>query len=643
MDNRHIIMGTAGHIDHGKTTLIKALTGRETDYIKEEKERGITIDIGFAPFQLADGTTVGVIDVPGHERFIKNMLAGIGGIDFVLLVIDVNEGIMPQTTEHFHIIDMLGIKSGVIVLTKVDLAEPDWVDFVKEEIREQFAGTIFGQAPIIPASAIMGQGIDDIRAEIEKIAESVESKETVAAFRLPVDRIFSIAGFGTVVTGTALAGSIQIGDKLELLPSGKEARIRGIENHSHKVNAGYAGQRLAINITGIEAEDIERGMTLVEAGLYRPTELVDVRLQMIDPSPRELTNRARVRVYAGSSEVFARAVLLEHDKLDSGQTGLVQLRLESPLVVEAKDKMIIRFYSPMETIAGATVIDPHPGSYHKRFHPEVVADLLQKEKGGLADKIIDVLRKVGVANIQALSTELKAQDSKIIEVEVDKMLAADSLVYIADQKLYITRLELQHLLKTTQSLIMTYYDKNKYTRYVPKGQLHSEITKLTNKAAYKPKVLESIWSLPEFQGLFESEGEALALRTYQVTLSDSEQDLVEKLAQVYQKAGATPPTNKEVMEELKIRSDKVLIDMLMYLVETGQLVMVSEDMFFARQAIETMQAQLIELGQAKEKFLASDFRDQIGSSRKFAIALLEYFDRERITRRIGDERMLLHR
>jgi len=643
MDNRHIIMGTAGHIDHGKTTLIRALTGKETDYIKEEKERGISIDIGFAPFKLPDGRTIGVIDVPGHEKFIKNMLAGIGGIDFVLLIIDVNEGVMPQTTEHFHIIDMLGIEAGIIVLTKVDLAESDWVDFVKEDIREQFSETIFKNAPIVSVSAITGQGIDELKQEIAKLADIVKPKETVAAFRLPVDRIFSIAGFGTVVTGTALSGSIQIGDKVELLPNGDEGRIRGVQHHSQKVNTGYAGQRLALNISGMDSAEIERGMVITEAGIFKPTSIIDVRIQMINPSPRNLANRSRVRIYTGSSEVFGRVILLEHDELESGQNGLAQIKLETPIVVEPKDRMIIRFYSPMETIAGGVVIEAHPSKYYKRFKEDVLKELRLKEKGGLADRIIDILRNIGVANAKHLTTELKAANSDIIERELEALVNANQVYYIAVLNLYILRVEFQYLLKTTNSLMLSYYNKHKYTRFVPKGQLHSELLALSKKQAYKPKVLEAIWNEQPFQEIIESVGDSLALIDYQVNLNSNEQQLLDKLVNIYQQAGVTPPSVKEVATQVVANNEQQLLDLLMYLVEQQLLVMVSDELFYHQQTITEILLALQELSRSKERFTASDFRDQINASRKFAIALLEYFDREKVTRRIGDERVFVKR
>ncbi len=641
MNHRHVIMGTAGHIDHGKTTLIRALTGKETDYIKEEKERGISIDIGFAPFQLDDGRTIGVIDVPGHEKFIKNMLAGIGGIDFVLLIIDVNEGVMPQTTEHYQIIELLGITKGIIVLTKVDLAEEEWVEFVKEDIREQFSGTIFANAPIVSVSATTGQGIDQLKKEIAVLADEVKVKEAVAVFRMPVDRVFSISGFGTVVTGTAISGTIRVGDRIQLLPVGKEGRIRGIQHHSQKVDAGFAGQRLAINISGWETVEIERGMVIVEPDVFQPTERLDVRIQMIANSPRELVSRARVRIYTGSSEVFGRVVLLEHEKLESGENGLAQIKLESPIVVEPKDRLVIRFYSPMETIGGGVVIEPHPLKFYKRFDEETLRELRVKEKGGIAERIVEALRKLGIASQKQLVTELKLSDSDSLIQPLQQLHDTGKIRFLQGQDLYMLQTEFQFLLKTTIAIIEDYYKKNRYTRYVSKGHVQSEVTKAVGKQVYKPRVLEGIWSQPEFGGEIETVGDSLVLTGYEVSLNEQEQKLVAAITDIYIKAAMTPPFAKEVQESLRISDGQLLQDLSMYLVEQQVLVFVAENMFFHVNVIEDIHRALQNLTSDKEKFTASEFRDHIDTSRKYAIALLEYFDRERITRRIGDERMLI--
>lgn len=639
---KHIIMGTAGHIDHGKTTLIKALTGKETDYIKEEKERGISIDIGFAPFRLPDGRTIGVIDVPGHEKFIKNMLAGIGGIDFVLLIIDANEGIMPQTVEHFHILHLLGIKKAVIVLTKVDLADADWVEFVKEEVREHFASTVFKDAPIVEASPVTGQGMELLKQVIADMADQVETRETMAAFRMPVDRIFSIAGFGTVVTGTALSGTINIGDKLELLPEGLEGRVRGIQHHNDKAEAGYAGQRLAINITGIDSNQVARGMVVAEPKVYRATKLLDVRIKMIDPSSRNLLNRSRVRVYVGSSEILARVVLLDADELSSGEVGLAQLRLEEPLVTEDGDRMIIRFYSPMETIAGAVVVDAHPDSYHKRFKKDILQHLKQKETGGMKERVLDVLKKIGIANLTTLTKELKLADQAVVEGELTNLVKNNQVHLIAEVNMYVLRAEYQWIIKTTLQLIDTYLSKHKYTRFVPKAQLHSELQAASKKPSYKVKMLEAIWSEATAVENIITTGDSLVRAGYEVILAEQEQQALQRVLDNYRKAGIEVPAIKEIFAKVGgLKNEQQLVDLLMYLVEEELLIQIAEDMFYHPQTIEQLRLKLIELGKSKEKFTAADYRDVIKSSRKYAVAILEYFDRNKLTRRMGDERSLL--
>jgi len=378
--SRHIIIGTAGHVDHGKTELIRALTGQETDRLKEEKERGISIDLGFASFRLPDGQVAGVVDVPGHERFIHNMLAGIGGIDLVLLVVDVNEGVMPQTREHLQILQLLDIRRGIVVLTKCDLAEPDWIDIVEEEIREEVAETFLTAAPFCRVSSLTGDGIPELIEQIRLSLETLPTKDVDGPLRLPVDRHFTLAGFGTVVTGTLLSGTVKPGDMVEVLPPGVQVRVREIQVHGEKLPEARAGQRVALNLAGLDRDQLQRGAVIGAPGFFEQTERLDARLTLLPSAPRPLKFRDPVHFYLGTARVVGMVALLDRDLLKPGESTLVQIHLDHPLVAHRQDRFIIRSYSPMTTIGGGQVIDPAPVK-HKRFRDEVMAALKELESG----------------------------------------------------------------------------------------------------------------------------------------------------------------------------------------------------------------------------------------------------------------------
>ncbi|MCL2549127.1 MAG: selenocysteine-specific translation elongation factor, partial [Symbiobacteriaceae bacterium] len=377
---KHVIVGTAGHVDHGKTTLIRALTGIETDRLREEQQRGISIEIGFAYFDLPSGRRAGIIDVPGHERFIKNMLAGIAGVDLALLVVAADEGVMPQTVEHLNILSLLQIQQGLVVITKRDLVEADWLELVEEEVRERLQGSFLENAEILAVSATTGEGLPALVAAIDRLTSSAQERDSKGVARLPVDRVFSVSGFGTVITGTLLSGSIALGDRLDLLPRGMTLRVRSLQVHGERVEEVLAGQRAAVNLAGIDQDQLQRGDVLASLGTLKSTMMLDARLHHLSSSPRALQQRTRVRVYSGAAEVMARLTPLEEEIIEPGQSSLVQLRLEEPLAVDAGGIFILRSYSPMTTIAGGTIIDPHP---HKktRFREAQVAALRIREQG----------------------------------------------------------------------------------------------------------------------------------------------------------------------------------------------------------------------------------------------------------------------
>ena len=383
---KHLILGTAGHIDHGKTSLVKALTGIDTDRLKEEKARGITIELGFAHLDLPGGYELGIVDVPGHERFVCSMVAGVGGMDLVMLVIAADEGVMPQTREHLDICQLLGVKKGLVALTKIDMVDPDWLGLVTEEVRDYLAGSFLEAAPIMPISSRTGEGLDRLKGELARLAGEVEEKKGEGPFRLPVDRVFTITGFGTVVTGTLLSGEISVGDEVEVLPGALPCRVRGIQTHGKKADKGFAGQRVAVNLQGVEHTEIFRGDIVVPRGIYRPTRTIDARLNYLPAAPRELKHRATLRLHSATYEVPAKVILIDRDVLLPGESAYVQLRLAKPVLLLPGDPFVLRTYSPQATLAGGTVLDPSP-LRRRRRSSEALSLLEAIENGEDVEKI----------------------------------------------------------------------------------------------------------------------------------------------------------------------------------------------------------------------------------------------------------------
>ena len=393
---KHVIIGTAGHVDHGKTVLVKALTGTDTDRLAEEKRRGITIEPGFARLDWPDGTQAGIVDVPGHEKFIKNMLAGAGGIDLAMLVIAADEGVMPQTVEHLDILSLLGVQGGLVVLTKAELVDDDWLELVRGQALELTEGTFLEGAPILSVSAVTGQGIPELRDALYRLVQEAREKSALAPFRLPIDRVFSVDGFGTVVTGTLTEGAVRVGDAVELVPSGLQSRVRTLQVHGESVDAAYAGQRAALNLTNLQKAEIHRGDAAVRPGSVRPSRMLDVRLRCLESAKRTVLNGSQVHLYHGTSVHLAKAVLLDRDELRPGESCLAQLRLTEPMAVKQGDRFVIRFYSPVETIGGGKVLDPRP-LRHKRHDPVVLDSLILREQGSGSQRLLQAAEEFGVS------------------------------------------------------------------------------------------------------------------------------------------------------------------------------------------------------------------------------------------------------
>ncbi len=630
---KNIIIGTAGHIDHGKTTLIKALTGRNTDRWEEEQRRGITIDLGFTYFDLPDGDRAGIIDVPGHERFINNMVAGVVGMDLVLLVIAADEGIMPQTREHMDILGLLGIEKSIIVLNKCDLVDEEWLELVEEEIREELEGTFLEQAPVVKVSAATGQGLEELIAVIARTAsEEVVAKDTLTIPRLPIDRAFTLSGFGTIITGTLVSGTIRKEDTLEMYPIGKECKIRSIQVHGTDQKECYAGQRVAINLSNVKKHEIRRGCVLAPPDSMKNTDLLDVKLNILESSMRVLTNHTRLHFFTGTSEILCRAVLLDRDEIGPGESGYVQLRLEEEIAVRRGDKFIVRFYSPMETIGGGEILEPNP-RIKRRFQEEAIEELKQKESGSSADVIEMHVKQHGDTLITlaelARLTALSAEEVREAAAELESKglvyvfpLRKDTYVWHADSK----RGAEQALLDALRQ----YEEKYPY-RY---GMKKAEI-QMTHFRKIKPNVFDRIIELMDNDGVLKRVDEFLCTPGYQVRKDAKYEKISGRLLQAFEKAGYDFVRYSEI--DLQGENRETADDILNILLVEQKIVRVTEEMYTLWDYMET----------AKEKIrahLASDpvitiaqVRDMFETSRKSAKPILEYMDNLKITKKTGAE------
>jgi len=622
---RYIILGTAGHIDHGKSALVKALTGTDPDRLKEEKERGITIDLGFADLGYPDGLTIGIVDVPGHERLVRNMLAGAGGIDLVVLVIAADEGIMPQSREHLYICDLLKIKSGLIVITKADLVESDWLELMKDEAKNFVKGTFLEGAPVVPVSSKTMFNMDVLKEEIRKVALKVEPKPTRGLFRLPIDRVFTMKGFGTVITGTALSGSISVDDAVEILPSNIKSRVRGLHSHGKPIQIAYAGQRVAINLQGAEKEELKRGDAVVVPGRFVPTKIIDAKIELLRDSP-DLKNKSLVHFHLATSETIARVILYEKNELKPGETGYCQFRLQDPVVSTSGDRYIIRRFSPVETIGGGEIFDPSPP---KRKQKDIAEILTVFEKGSLGDKISLKVLQSGLHGISVIALEgwIKAE-IPVIREAVETLRKNGLLLIVEDVLIHKTLFD--HFREKVLQTLKNFHAKNPLKSGMPKEEL---------RAAFK---IDSRL----FGGLIASindivmEKEIIRLKTFSTVLSQAEETLKTRILDLLQKNEFQPPSKEELSQALKL-DQKHLSDILKLLGKEGSLIRISDSMYLTSSAYNRMIADLRNFFSKKPEMTVAEFRDVLGTTRKYALPILEYLDSSKVTLRVGDIRKLL--
>ncbi|HWI65679.1 MAG TPA: selenocysteine-specific translation elongation factor [Symbiobacteriaceae bacterium] len=623
---KHVIIGTAGHVDHGKSALIRALTGVETDRFPEEKERGISIDIGFAQFVLPTGRRAAVIDVPGHERFIKNMLAGITGIDLVLLVVAADEGVMPQTREHLDILRLLEIKQGVIVLTKRDLVDADMLELVAEDVRDAVKGTFLEKAPVVPVSSVTREGLDELVKLLDSMLEVTEAKDVTAFARLPIDRAFVRPGFGTVVTGTLVGGTIREGDKLELLPLGLEVRVRGIQVHGEKRDAAEAGQRTAINLAGIERSDVVRGHVLCAPGFLKSTTSFAARLHILESWPKEVKHGVQVHLHTGTTEMLARVLLLEGETILPGETGYVQIKTEEPLVVGRGDHYVIRSYSPVHTMGGGVVVEPH-ANYKKSQAGEAVAELKVKETGGLAGVLAETLARAGMTPVSV--AELAKRSGIPPETISAELPSLQQDVRVLEGGLLIHRRGLGTFRAGVTEQLEAFY------RQFPLrvGPAKEEVRRKLNIPG---KEFTALLAASEAAGDLAVLRERVVLPGRTIQLNAGQARIADGILQATTEAGYNPLTIAELKDRFKAKDTEELI---VHLTEQGQVVRVGEDMIVSGPVLEEAARRTREFLKANGKIGVSDFRDLLGTTRKYALPLLEWMDEQKITRRAGDERL----
>ncbi len=623
-----MIIGTAGHVDHGKTELIKALTGIDTDRLREEKERGISIDLGFAPFSLADGRTAGVVDVPGHEKFIHNMLAGVGGLDLALMVIDATEGVMPQTREHLDILELLQVKKGLVVITKIDLVEKEWLEMVEEEVRESLEGSFLADAPVHFVSSVTKEGIEKLRKDIEKIASTVPGKDRDAPLRIPLDRVFSVSGFGTVITGTLLSGKVSTGQMVELLPPGKEFRVRGVQVHGEMVEEAEAGQRVALNLVGLEKGEVIRGSVVADPGFFHLTRFCDAKLKLLSTAARPLVNMSPVHFYLGTARVVARLLLLGSEELKPGKEGYVQCRLERPLVLHRGDRFIIRSYSPMVTIGGGIILDESPRR-HKRFRGDVLNRLEQLEKEDLSF-VLQRLKETGFSTLEALSQRTKIGKGQLQEI-LNEALQKGEVVLMGN---FFSTPDIIRECETAAAEGLERFHREKPLQPgLQKARIAGALPyKLTGKA------YDEFLKYMEKKGLLQFKGELIFKSGFTPRPSAEQEKKMAKILDIFVQSALNPPLLKELWEKagLKKEEDESLVG---YLVKEGMLVKVSEEVYLHKDTYNRCLEALQKYFQNNESITLGQYRDLLQSSRKYAQALLEHFDGCKYTRRQGDERV----
>ena len=646
MGARTIIVGTAGHIDHGKTTLVKALTGIDTDRLKEEKERGITIELGFAHLCFASGQRVGIVDVPGHERFVKNMVAGAMGMDIVVLIVAADEGVMPQTKEHLEICRLVGVKKGLVVLTKSDLVEQEWLEMVTEDVLDFVSGTFLENAPILAVSSTTGEGLDEFLRVLEKMVAELEPRPPAGPYRLPVDRVFTMKGFGTVVTGTSISGRIKLGDEVYVYPKGTATKIRGIQVHGQDTEKAKPGMRTALNLQGMHREDIKRGDVIATPDSLHASFLLDLRLQYLAGAERPLRHRNPVRFHVGTAEMIGR-VLLQGNELEPGSDAYIQIRLEEPVAVLSGDNYVIRSYSPVRTIGGGKILHPVPRR-RKRTRPGLWTELDILAKGEPADLIEYHLERAGVKGLT--NPELAMRSSvygKSLDRELEHLLSSRRVFrFEGEGHRFIHGKVYDVLKKQALSILDVFHKNNPLVQGLSKEELRSRLFPIAG--ALTPSVQSSYQRLFQMalsdlvkSGQVVQEKDLVRLSSHHVALGEKQEELKIRLERIFEQAGLQPPFREDVLDRLaesEVPATGTIFDLM---VRQGTLVRLKDGLYFHHSALDRIKGLVVHFIRKHNELGIKDFRDLAGGlSRKYMIPLLEYLDNQRVTIRVGDKRKL---
>lgn len=636
------VIATAGHVDHGKSTLVQALTGTHPDRLEEEKRRGLTIVLGFAWMDLAmpDGSSeaVSIVDVPGHIDFIKNMLAGVGSVDAALLVIAADEGVMPQTREHLAILDLLALPKGLVALTKTDLIdEPEWLDLIELDILEILTGTRLEGAPILHVSAHTGAGLDQLRSAIAGALTALPPRRDRARPRLPIDRIFSLPGFGTIVTGTLSDGHFSVGDQVDILPDGPSARLRALQSHKQSIERAQPGSRVAVNLSGIATDEISRGQVVVLPGVLRATRLLDVSFRLLPEAPKPLRHNAGVDLFSGASETFAHVRLLAVDELRPGEEGWLQLRLERPILVAAGDRFILRQPSPSLTLGGGEVLDPHPRRRYRRFDSSVAVKLETLAQGRADEIVLQTLERDPLLSEQELIAA-SGLDKNIASTALGQLLDAGLVQGLDDKRLLISASAYQRIVSEMQQLLGRFHSGNPLRQGLPRSEARSRL-RVVGAAGIRKELPQRTFNDLALQahmdGLIVSEESLLRLPSHAIRLSSGQQLAVDRALRAFAAAPYSPPNAIDTLKLL--HGDEELLESL---VESQTLVRLPGNVYFRQEDFTSATDQITALADASGAITLADVRDLLNTSRKYAQALLEELDARRVTRRVGDERML---
>lgn len=631
----NIILGTAGHIDHGKTTLIKALTGINTDRLKEEQERGITIELGFAYLNLPSGRRISIVDVPGHEKFVKNMLAGAGGVDVVMLVIAADEGIMPQTREHLNIMELMEIKRGLVALTKMDLVDEDWLEMMQEEVQNQLKGTFLENSPIIPVSSITGKGIPQLLEAIEAVCKQDIDRDLDSPFRLPVDRVFSLQGIGTVVTGSLISGIIKSGDEIEIFPRRIKSRIRSIQVHGQSRDKVEAGERTALNLADIKVSDIKRGDVIAPIGALLTVTKAYAYIKVLKDAAAPLKNNDRIRVHIGTAETFARVRLLDKDEITKDKSGFGLFLFEEPVSCAYKDRYVMRSYSPVTTLGGGHILFVNPPRVKKNQREQIVISMKKALEGDLPEFILGFLEYFGPKYLPLNDiVPFTGKNETIIKYLAQKLADENKIVSLKTRGEYIifNKNYYENLSNQVKTLVENYHKKFPLSNGMAKEEVRSRIN-------LEPGIFESLLGKWVENGIYDVQENIIKKKEFNIVFNKKQQQISNKVLEIYMTGGWTPPSLKEVQQSFPDSKPQEVNEVILRLVDEGKLVKMDEELFMSQKWVEKARRMLQSYFEEQNQITVSQFREMLGTSRKYAIPLAEYLDGLKVTKRVKDVRV----